>query len=92
MTVLKRSSKTKRLPSSNSTTSVSKKLENHIHALALYFMFYNFVRQHKTLRMTPAMAAGVSEKVWSMENIAEAVEARRPKAGKRGPYKKRGLA
>jgi hypothetical protein len=57
--------------------------------LALYFMFYNFVRVHKTLRMSPAMAAGVSATLWTMEDIAERIEARQPAPGKRGPYKKR---
>ena len=62
--------------------------------LALYFMFYNFVRVHRTLRMSPAIAAGVSQTLWTIEDIAERIEARRPKAalGKRGPrcsYKKR---
>jgi IS1 family transposase len=71
------------------TNAFSKKFKNHVHALALYFMFYNFVRVHKTLRMTPAMAAGVSETLWTMEDIAERIEARRPKSGPRGPYKKR---
>jgi IS1 family transposase len=71
------------------TNAFSKKFENHVHALALYFMFYNFVRQHKTLRMSPAMAAGIADTLWTMEDIAERIEARRPKAGKRGPYKKR---
>lgn len=76
------------------TNAFSKKLDNHIHALALYFMFYNFVRIHKTLRMSPAMAAGVSKTLWTMEDIAERIEARRPKAaigkrGPRGPYKAR---
>jgi IS1 family transposase len=42
------------------TNAFSKKIDNHLHALALYFVFYNFVRMHKTLRMSPAMAAGVS--------------------------------
>jgi len=41
------------------TNAFSKKAENHTHALALYFTFYNFVRQHKTLRCSPAMAAGL---------------------------------
>ena len=55
----------------------------------LYFMFYNFVRVHKTLRMTPAMAAGVSQTLWTMEDIAAHIEARTAKPAKRGPYKKR---
>ena len=71
------------------TNAFSKKFENHVHALALYFMFYNFVRVHKTLRMSPAMAAGVSQTLWTMEDIAERIEARRPQAGKRGPYKRK---
>jgi IS1 family transposase len=71
------------------TNAFSKKLDNHIHTLALYFMFYNFVRIHKTLKVTPAMAAGVSATLWTMEDIAERIEARRPAPGKRGPYKKR---
>lgn len=72
------------------TNAFSKKFQNHVHALALYFAFYNFVRVHKTLRMTPAMAAGITERLWSLEDIAERIEANRPKPGKRGPYKKRG--
>lgn len=71
------------------TNTFSKKLDNHIHALALYFVFYNFVRIHKTLKMTPAMAAGVTDCLWSLEDIAERIEARRPQPGKRGPYKPR---
>jgi len=71
------------------TNAFSKKLDNHIHALALYFAFYNFCRIHKTLKVTPAMAAGVSDKLWSLEDIAERIEANRPQSGKRGPYKKR---
>jgi hypothetical protein len=51
------------------TNSHSKKIENHRHALALYFMYYNFARIHQTLRITPAMAAGVSDHVWSLEEI-----------------------
>jgi IS1 family transposase len=52
------------------TNAFSKKAENHGHAIALHFMFYNFGRIHKTLRITPAMAAGVSDHVWSLEEIA----------------------
>jgi IS1 family transposase len=51
------------------TNGFSKKVENHAHALALYFMYYNFVRIHKTLRVTPAMAAGVTDHLWDFNNI-----------------------
>ena len=71
------------------TNAFSKKLDNHIHALALYFAFYNFCRIHKTLKVTPAMAAGITDKLWSLEDIAERIEARQPAPAKRGPYKKK---
>lgn len=71
------------------TNAFSKKIDNHLHALALFFLHYNFVRIHKSLKVTPAMAAGVSETLWTVERIAEEIEERRPAAGKRGPYKKR---
>jgi hypothetical protein len=58
------------------TNAFSKKVENHCHALALYFTFYNFVRSHKTLRMSPATAAGVTDRLSSMEDIAMLIEAR----------------
>lgn len=51
------------------TNAHSKKIQNHQHALALYFMYYNFARIHLTLRVTPAMEAGVSDHVWSVEEI-----------------------
>lgn len=51
------------------TNGFSKKIENHAHAVALHFMYYNFGRIHKTLRVTPAMEAGVSNHVWSLEEI-----------------------
>jgi IS1 family transposase len=51
------------------TNAFSKKLENHEHAIALYFMYYNFARVHQTLRVTPAMEAGISDHVWSLEEI-----------------------
>jgi len=53
------------------TNGFSKKVENHAHALALYFMFYNFVRIHKTLRVTPAMEVGVTDHVWNFEEILD---------------------
>lgn len=51
------------------TNGFSKKIENHMHAIALHYMHYNFVRIHKSLRCTPAMAAGVTKTLWSIENI-----------------------
>ena len=45
------------------TNAFSKKVDNHCHALALYFVFYNFVRRHQTLRVSPAMAAGISDRL-----------------------------
>lgn len=71
------------------TNAFSKKLENHCHALALYFMFYSFVRIHKTLKVTPAMAAGVTDRLWSMEDIVALIDARAEPPKVRGPYKKR---
>lgn len=56
------------------TNAFSKKVENHCHALALYFMWYNFVRIHKTLKSTPAMEAGVADKLWSMEDIVNLID------------------
>ncbi len=57
------------------TNGFSKKIENHCYALALYFMFYNFVRIHTTLKVTPAMAAGVTDKLWEMKDLAEMIDA-----------------
>jgi IS1 family transposase len=51
------------------TNAHSKKIENHIHAIALHYMYYNFVRIHSSLRCSPAMAAGISKKLWSIEDI-----------------------
>jgi hypothetical protein len=51
------------------TNAFSKKVENHEHMIALYFMYYNFCRIHQSLRVTPAMEAGVSNHVWSLEEV-----------------------
>jgi hypothetical protein len=51
------------------TNAFSKKVENLRHALALHFMYYNFARVHKTLGMTPAMAAGIADHPWSVGEI-----------------------
>ena len=53
----------------------SKKVENHAHSVALFAMYYNFVRIHKTLRTTPAMAAKVTERLWEMSDIVGVLEA-----------------
>ena len=71
------------------TNGFSKKIENHLHMLSLYFVHYNFVRIHKTLKMTPAMAAGVSDTLHDMEFIVGLIDARAPKPGPRGSYKKK---
>lgn len=52
------------------TNGFSKKIENHAHAVALHFMYYNFGRIHKSLRVTPAMEAVISDHVWTLEEIA----------------------
>lgn len=67
------------------TNGFSKKVENLEYAVALHFMYYNFGRIHKTLRVTPAMEAGIADHVWSMQEIAGLVKDEAPK--KRGPYK-----
>ena len=56
------------------TNTFSKKVENHIHALSIYFMHYNFVRIHQTLRVTPAMQAGVTDALWSLEDMVRIVD------------------
>lgn len=71
------------------TNAHSKKYANHLYALALFFMHYNFVRVHKSLRMSPAMAAGVSDTLWTMEDTIARIDERAPKPGPRGPYKKK---
>ena len=74
------------------TNAFSKKLENHIHSLSLYFVHYNFVRIHKSLRISPAMAAGISDTLHDMEWIVGLIDARAPKPGPRGPYRKREIS
>ena len=69
------------------TNGFSKKIENLEHAVALHFMYYNFGRIHKTLRVTPAMEAGISDHVWSLEEIAALVPDAAPT--KRGSYKRK---
>src|SRR6266496_2723107 len=62
------------------TNAFSKKVENHFHAVALFALYYNFVRIHKTLRTTPAMAAGVTKRLWEIGDIVDLLEAWEKKA------------
>jgi IS1 family transposase len=73
------------------TNAFSKKVENHAYAVALHMMYYNFVRIHQSLRITPAMAAGVSDRLWEIGDIVELIEKAEARAPRkpRGPYKKR---
>jgi len=71
------------------TNAFSKKYENHAHMVALYTVWYNFVKQHKSLKgISPAMAAGVTDTLWDMKDVAALVDAAAPKPGRRGSYKK----
>jgi IS1 family transposase len=72
------------------TNGFSKKVENHANAIALHFMYYNFGKIHKTLRVTPAMEAGIADHIWSLEEIARLVP--EPVAIKRGSYKKKDIS
>ncbi|RUW02282.1 MULTISPECIES: helix-turn-helix domain-containing protein [unclassified Mesorhizobium] len=75
------------------TNGFSKKVEAHANAVALHFMYYNFVRIHKTLRVTPAMAAGVTDKLWEIADIVALIEAKEAeKPAIRGPYRKKGVS
>ena len=56
------------------TNAFSKKVENLEHALALHYVHYNFVRIHKTLRCTPAMEAGITDRLWTVRDIAALLE------------------
>jgi IS1 family transposase len=73
------------------TNGFSKKLENHAYSVALFAMYYNFCKIHISLRMTPAMVAGVTRRLWDVSDIVALLEAEESKAiTKRGPYKKTG--
>jgi IS1 family transposase len=73
------------------TNAFSKKVENHAHSVALHFLWYNFGRIHKSLRITPAMAAGVAESPWDAVDVVAMLDDLTPKPGPRGPYKKRSM-
>ena len=71
------------------TNAFSKKFESHCHALALYFVYYNFVRIHKSLKVSPAMAAGLTPKLWGWEDVIALIDAAQGEPKKRGPYNKK---
>jgi hypothetical protein len=73
------------------TNAFSKKFENHAHMVAFYAVWYNWIRIHKTLRITPAMAAGLSKTVMDWSDVIALMDAEAPKPGPRGPYKKAAL-
>ena len=57
------------------TNAFSRKLENHAAAVALYYFAYNFINIHRTLRVTPAMAAGVTDRLWEVSDLVALLEA-----------------
>lgn len=71
------------------TNAHSKKFANHCHMVALYTVWYNYARTNSAVRMSPAMAAGLSDTLWSMEDIVGLIDAAEPAPKKRGPYKPR---
>jgi IS1 family transposase len=71
------------------TNRFLRKFENHAYAVALHVVFYNWVRIHKTLRVTPAMAAGLTDRLWDVKDIVALVEAAEAPPRKGGPYKPR---
>jgi IS1 family transposase len=75
-------------PFTRLTNAVSKKVENYAYAVTLHMMYYNFVKIHTKLRTSPAMAAGVSDRLWEGSDIVALWEAVEPKAAKRGSYRK----
>lgn len=74
------------------TNAFSKKVENHAYAVALHFMYYNFVRIHQTLRMTPAMAAGLTDRLWDINDLVAIIDAEEEAPKKRGPYTKKDIS
>ena len=71
------------------TNAFSKKFESHVHMVAIWTVWYNWVRIHKTLRVSPAMEAGLTNRLWNFEEIVAAMDVVAPKAGRPKTYKKR---
>ncbi len=71
------------------TNAFSKKIENHAHAVSLHFMYYNFCRIHQILKITPAMAAGVTDRPWEPWDVVKLVNDAKLERKPRDPYKPR---
>ena len=71
------------------TNAFSKRLENHIHALAIDIVHYNFIRIHRTLRVTPAMAAGITDRLWTWQDVIECIDAATPPPRRPAKYRPR---
>lgn len=74
------------------TNAFSKKFENHLHMVSLYTVFYNFCRIHKSLRVSPAMEAGLTDELLDFEDIVKLIDARAPKPGRPKTYKKKKIS
>ena len=75
------------------TNAFSKKIENHAHSVALHFMSYNFCRQHKSLnKISPAMAAGVTDRLWDIEDIVRLVDEAALQPKRPAAYRKRAIS
>jgi len=71
------------------TNAHSKKFANHCHMIALYTVWYNYARINSAVKVAPAMAAGISDRLWDMADIVKLIDDAAPKPGPRGPYRKR---
>lgn len=72
------------------TNAFSKKLENHAHAVALHIWHYNFCRLHQTIKVTPAMEASVTDRLWEISDLVRLIDEATPPPGPRGPYRRGG--
>ena len=74
------------------TNAFSKKFDGHVQMVAIWTVWYNWIRIHKNLRVTPAMASGLTDRLWSFEEIVAGMDAIAPKAGRPKTYKKAQIA
>lgn len=74
------------------TNAFSKRAEHHNYAMALHVMYYNFARVHKTVRVSPAMAAGVTDRLWDVDDIVDVLDASEQAPNRPKAYRKRQAA